>query len=369
LLFVANARVPTLQLSFEKPLASLIDRGEITSRLLSDELLRRQPELVEDPGREPEWIEDYLDRYSPSAIVFCRYSGTAYRPVLRWAKNQGVPVVFHIDDDLLAIPPEIGALKQALHNSDERLTAVRELLTSVDLVYASTEKLRRKLLDYFPSLPVVAGAIYCSGSVLRRAKPGPGRKVGYMASADHAHNLDLVLPAVERMLERNPTVSFELFGSIPVPPALERFGDRVSTAPPVTSYAEFLGEFARSAWDIGICPLNPIEFNLMKANTKWIEYTSAGAAVVASRGTVYDECCGDGCGILAGNVEEWADALDLLINDDAARVKMVDRAQAKLEREYNLGRLREQVLDVLDQAHALAAGRTPSTEEDLILAT
>jgi glycosyltransferase involved in cell wall biosynthesis len=368
LLFVANAHVPTLQLSFEKPLAPLIRRGEITSRLLSDEFLRQQSDLVDHPERESGWIERYLDRYSPSVILFCRYNGAAYRPILEWAKRQNVPLIFHIDDDLLAIPPEIGAPKQALHNSHERLTAVRELLSSADLVYASTKRLRLKLLEYFPDLPVVAGTVYCSGSVLRRPTAGPARKVGYMASADHAHNLEMVLPAVERMLERNPNIAFELFGSIPVPPSLKRFGNRVSTVPPVDNYADFLAEFANSAWDVGICPLNPIEFNLMKANTKWVEYTSAGAAVVASRGTVYDECCSDGCGILASSVEEWLDALELLINDESARLKMVDRAQAKLEREYNVGRLRDQVLDILDQAHALAAGSARS-KEDLILAS
>ena len=171
-----------------------------------------------------------------------------------------------------------------------------------------------------------------------------------MASADHAHNLDMILPAIERLLDRNPHVEFELFGSIPVPLTLERFGDRVVTAPPVADYSKFLDEFAARDWDVGICPLVPIDFNLMKANTKWVEYTGSGAAVVASRGTVYDECCSEGCGILADTEDEWFAALDRLVNDDSERLGMVERAQDRLERDYSVGRLREQVLEVMTLA-------------------
>jgi len=349
---VANAHVPTVQLSWDKPLESFVRRGVVATELLTEQFLRQQPDLLGDPEREEAWLNRYLDRFDPSAIVFCRYSGPAYRPVLDWAKRENVPVIYHIDDDLLAIPPDIGERKHAHHNSPERLAAVRELLTSADLVYASTEKLRAKLLDYFPDRPIVSGKVYCSGSTLKPPSTAPARKVGYMASADHAHNLDMVLPAIEQLLERNPDVQFELFGSIPVPPLLERFGERISTAPPIANYGEFLSGFAEYGWDVGICPLSPIEFNLMKANTKWVEYTSVGAAVVASRGTVYDECCADGCGILADGPDEWLGALESLINDTEFRVATVQRAQDKLEREYSLGRLREQVLDVIAQVHS-----------------
>jgi glycosyltransferase involved in cell wall biosynthesis len=369
LLFVANAHVPTLQLSFEKPLAPLVNRGEIKTELLTEHFLRQQPDLLGDEDRQAEWICRYLDRYGPSMIIFCRYSGPAYRPIIEWARHNRVPVLYHIDDDLLAIPAEIGERKHALHNTPERLKTVRELLTSADLVYASTEKLRARLLHYFPDLRITVGKIYCSSTVLRRPRAGPARKIGYMASADHAHNLEIVVPAIERLLERNPDVQLELFGSIPVPPALQRFGDRISTAAPIDNYETFLGAFAEYGWDVGICPLNPIDFNLMKANTKWVEYTSVGAAVVASKGTVYDDCCADGCGILASNTDEWLEGLELLVNDDGERVKMVDRAQRRLERDYNVRRLREQVLQVIAEAHAIVRERQQSNHEDLVLAS
>ena len=105
----------------------------------------------------------------------------------------------------------------------------------------------------------------------------------------------------------------------------------------------------------------------MKANTKWVEYTSVGAAVIASRATVYDDCCADGCGLLVDGVDEWFDALQFLTNDDEARVAIAERAQAKLQRDYTISRLRDQVLNVIARAHQSAANgnSTPSSGDIL----
>ena len=356
LLFIANGNVPTLQLSFEKPLAALVARGLLTTGLMTEGDFAA---LANDEDREGEQraVDQALDSFAPTAVIFCRYSGPAHRSIINWAKSKGVPTVYHIDDDLLAIPTDIGDRKHAFHNAPKRLESVRSLLTSVDLVYASTGQLKKKLEDYFPQLDVLAGKIYCSGSVIQPPQFREPCTVGYMASADHAHNLTMILPAIEKLLEKNPDTGFRLFGSIPIPGELKRFGDRVATSPPVANYATFLQEFASQRWDIGICPLVPIEFNLMKADTKWVEYVSCGLAVVASRGTAYDHCCADGCGLLASNVDEWFEALDHLVNHPEERIALASRAQEKLGAEYGLSRLREQVLTVIETAKGRAALR------------
>lgn len=357
ILLVARGRIPTLQLSFEKPLASLVGRGEVSMTLLGEDDL---PRAADGSGGDTceDWITSYLDTLSPSAIIFCRYSGPGSDAIVAWARRNSVPVIYHIDDDLLAIPPVLGERKHAFHNAPKRLDVVRTLLGSADLVYASTDRLTRRLEEYLPGLPIVTGDIYCSGTVLRPPRPGRARRIGYMASADHAHNLSQVIPALEELLERHSDVELQFFGSIPIPPPLERFADRITKAPPISDYSTFLTQFAQYDWDIGICPLSHIDFNLMKANTKWVEYTSVGAAVVASRGTVYDECCAGGCGLLASEPAEWLKALEMLLENSEERVTMVKRAQEKLQSEYSLGCLREQVLEVLRIARCRAAGRT-----------
>jgi hypothetical protein len=356
ILFVANGNVPTLQLSFEKPLASKVATGEIVTRLITEPEVRA---ALEGEGGASA-LSVLLSDFDPTLIVFCRYSGPGAPQMLEWVRSEGLPVMFHIDDDLLAIPQEIGERKFALHNSPERLETIRSLLDSADLVYVSTEALQARLAEYGPKAPLRAGRIYCSGQVIRRPSPGPARKVGYMASADHAHNLAMILPAIETLLDRHSQVTFELFGSIPRPPQLARFGERVSTAPPIANYENFLEEFSHFGWDIGLCPLNPIPFNLMKANTKWVEYSCVGAAVVASRGGVYDTCCADGAGLLAGSVDEWLEALERLVLDDDTRIAQVERAQQKLRTEYNLAQLRDQVFEMFRDCQKRAGSRVGS---------
>ena len=357
LLFVADENSATLQLSFYKPLAPLIARGEIATQLLTERHLRDFAQASKSPNSSQQ-IDRYLDTYGPSTIVFCRCGGSGYEPILDWARREQVPVIYHIDDDLVAVAPVIGTRKFAPHMDPGGRQAVATLLESADLVYASTERLKTRLLGSLPELCIVAGGIYCASTVLRRARPKEICTVGYVASVDQAQEFDLIAPLIEELLERNPHVRFEIFGPLPLPQCLTRFDARIVTNHPVDDYEEFLEALSSREWDVGICPMAPTDANLAKADARWVEYTAAGAAVIASRGTAYDESCADGCGILAASLDEWTLALDLLVNNVDERLAMVERAQARLERQYNITRLRHQVLEVIREAHRISrAGR------------
>jgi glycosyltransferase involved in cell wall biosynthesis len=85
-----------------------------------------------------------------------------------------------------------------------------------------------------------------------------------------------------------------------------------------------------------------------------VEYTSVGTAVIASRGTVYDECCADDCGILASTTDEWLTAMEYLVQNPQARFEQVTSAQKKLVEEYSIQSLRTQVLDMFNLATELS---------------
>jgi glycosyltransferase involved in cell wall biosynthesis len=361
-IFVANARLPTLEVCLERPLMPLINSGDLATELLTETELRARERDLESKEAVIAWLDNTLDRFAPDALIFSRYSGPFAREMLAWARRSRIPVVYQIDDDLLAVPKDLGPRKHAYHNASDRLDAVRTLLAGSDLVYASTERLRERLLGYFPESPIIAGAINCSGRIVRPPELSAASVVGYMASADHLPNLMMVLPAVERLLERHPQLSFELFGSIPVPERLQRFKARVRQVPPVLGYDGFIHELAKRRWDVGICPLTPTAFNLTKSNNKWVEYTSAGIAVVASANMIYDECCAGDCGILARTNDEWFAALERLVTDDLVRREMVARAQRKLEATYSIDKHREQILNVIALAKRTVARCDASQE-------
>lgn len=353
ILFVANSEIPTLQLGFLKPLQPLIDAGSIETLLLTEAAMRRQMgKGVPNFEAAEAWVHEEIDRFRPDVAVFCRYSGPFVEVMTEQLQRHDVPVLFHIDDDLLHVPIEIGAAKHAEHNKPERLHTVSTLLRSADLVYCSTQPLLERFGSLgFDTKKMESGAIYCSADILVPATERPVRKIGYMGF-DHAHDFELVLPELVRFLRERQEIQFELFGSIPKPAILDEFGDRVTVVAPVRPYSAFMDAFAARQWDIGICPLAHTDFNIVKANTKWVEYSSVGAAVIATAGMAYDECCAEGCGILLEGEAGWCEALHRLCDDPTARYRMVANAQQRIIRDYSVEKLCDQVLGKIDAAYS-----------------
>lgn len=352
-LFLANVILPTLQLSFHKPLAPLAAAGEMEILTLTIEDMQADLGKRASIAAQTAWFAARIDAFAPDIAVACRHYGPHGAFLTAHLRAMGVPLIYHIDDDLLNIPPEIGAEKYKAYSQPTRLENIRHFLENADLVYCSTPALRRRFRELGFRTPMVAGNVYCAASVMNPAALRPVTRVGYMGF-DHAHDFEIVLPALIRRMEANPQLQFDLFGSIPMPPSLAVFGDRVRSIPPVRVYARFLEEFATLHWDIGICPLAHTAFNGVKANTKWVEYTAVGAAVIATRDSVYDDCGAGGCALLVES-DGWDDALQRLIDDPAGRHAQVVRAQTKLAASYSEASLRRQVLDVFGQAAALHA--------------
>lgn len=351
-MFVANALIPTLQLSFLKPFMPLREAGQLEWIIATEQELKEQFGSKLRSTAACAALIKRFDEFLPDILVFCRYSGPHSAELVAHARARGVPTILHIDDDLLNVPIELGKAKFDMHNHPARLKSVGHLLNHTDLVYASTFPLERRFRHLGVTTPISVGEIYCSGSVLNPAEERPVMRIGYMGF-DHAHDFEIVVPAIIRYLDRYPEATFSLFGSIPKPAAFDRFGDRFVLVPPVRDYAEFMTYFASLNWDIGICPLAPTPFNDVKANTKWVEYTSVGAAVIASRDTVYNACSADGCGILAETEQEWFEALEALTQDPRARFEQVRRAQERLLHSYSVPQLRRQVLDIFREATKL----------------
>jgi glycosyltransferase involved in cell wall biosynthesis len=348
-MYIANGYIPTLQLSFIKPLAALVENGSVVSDLITETQIGKAFHKVESSVLSVQAIQTQLENFQPSVIVFCRYSGPNAVFIRLWAKQHHVPVIFHIDDDLMHIPMSLGLAKFKSHNNPKRFKTVRYFLDNSDLVYCSTLPLAERFAQLGTKAPIHVAKLYCSGSVIVPAINRTVKKMGYMGF-DHEHDLNTMIEAIEQVMVKNNDLIFEMFGSIPKPKILEKFGSRVVMIEPIRNYKLFLETFAELGWDIGICPLAVANFNMLKANTKWVEYTSIGAAVVASKGTVYDSCTADDCGLVVESVNDWAEQLNHLVNNPLARFNLVKNAQLKLETSFSPEQLTEQVLNVFAAA-------------------
>lgn len=294
-------------------------------------------------------------------LVLSRYTSQLGLEWISAARESQIPVIFHIDDDLLAVPTSLGTAKYSAYNSPERLKALKQNIEGSDLLYVSTAELAKRFKEHGIRAPIIAGEIYCSvspeeiGALVGEAT---GPVIGYMGTSGHSEDLGSVLPAITEVMDRVPELQFELFGTIEMPAELTRFGRRVRHLPPVADYANFIPFLRSLGWWIGLAPLEDNAFNRCKADTKWVEYSLAGMAVMASDVPVYEPACSRGAAMPAGTREEWRDGLLELLYRPELRREMIRTAQQRLRESYTHSILRLQVMKVLEAAcdHASRAG-------------
>lgn len=331
----------TYFISFDIPLRRLHADGKVNLAVASQR-------CVGDSG--PGCWDRWADEFRPDVVVMTRY-GLPHGPAILDAfRQRGIPVVYHIDDDLLEVPDSLGAEIKQRQGAGDMVEARGYLLANCDLIYASTRHLAETLGERFPGQPIFQG-IYAPymgdelGAVQKPARAGP--IVGYMGSKGHQHDLELAVPALERLLEERPTLEFEVFGTIRMPPALERFGKRVRSRSVQKSYREFLATLAGLGWDIGLAPLVDAPFNRCKAPTKYIEYSAAGIPVLATDISVYRDAMPAGGGMLVG--DDWYGAISRWLDAPQSAEEALSVARDHCGRVFGLSVLERQVSDLFDR--------------------
>ncbi|MCA3242670.1 MAG: glycosyltransferase [Rubrivivax sp.] len=332
----------TQTISFAQPLALPSERSSGRPHRLS--MLADDKAWDDEAGRRA-----LLDRLEPTVLVLSRYGTPRALAMLQQARRRGVPVLFHIDDDLLDVPMSLGKAKYDFYHQPERLACLRATMDTADGVYASTGPLARRLAEHGIRSPIVAGDLYCSPAPGTPPVPLPATVpvIGYMGTGGHSQDLALVMPAIVALMRQWPELRFETFGTIKPPAEMAAFPGRYAHHPGVADYDGFLEKLGGLGWWVGLAPLEDNPFNRCKADTKWVEYTWCGMAVVAADLPVYHRACSRSSGLLARDVDDWREAIASLLRSEARRHAQVQAARDHLRLGYDRGRLRQQVLDVI----------------------
>jgi glycosyltransferase involved in cell wall biosynthesis len=295
------------------------------------------------------FVEQVIADVQPTIVIFSRYGLPYGDRLLELFKAKQVATISHFDDDLLNINPALGEEIQKRHGDALVQKARQVLLAQSDLIYASTAFLAERYGTQFPEQSVFNGIYAPYLDFLLTQKPNPNKSpltIGYMGSQGHQADLDAIAPAIAQVLERNPNLRFETFGTIAIPSALQAFDARVKAHPTRPDYAEFLNQLAQLNWAIGLAPLNDTEFNRCKAPTKYIEYTTCGIATLASSGNVYAQFPPNSHIVIA-QPTEWADKIQQLIDNSALRESLVANAQAYCAQTFSLNVLESQIKELI----------------------
>ncbi len=231
--------------------------------------------------------------------------------IARMAKEQGVRIVYDIDDRLDSIPE--GNQAAAVYSTPEKQAEIIAMLRLADLVTVSTEPLARHLREKGVENVRVLPNQMTANVAPRRHPPNPAfTRILWAGSPTHKHDLAIVAPAIRSILKRHAgKVRFTCMGER-LPEALADCYDYVDLRDPV-DFADYHDAIASIAADFGIAPLQQNPFNESKSAIKALEYASAGYPMLLSPVGEYPVIVEAGFPAELVADEKWEEAIERMI--------------------------------------------------------
>lgn len=166
----------------------------------------------------------------------------------------------------------------------------------------------------------------------------------FYGSGTKAHNndfIELALPAILKVMERNRHVRLIIAGYLELPKSVvEAFKDRIINLP-ITHDVSVYYSYLQLA-DINLAVLKSDLVTDCKSELKWFEAAWFGIPSIVSRTQNYLDVVRDGIDAqIADTPDEWEDALNKLIADSELRRNMGETARNRVLNDYsvdNLGR-------------------------------
>ncbi len=180
----------------------------------------------------------------------------------------------------------------------------------------------------------------------------------FYGSGTQAHNSDFIeqaLPALTKILNTYSHVRLIIAGYLKLPADFtERFASQLKQVPPVKSIKAYWSLLQQA--DINLAILHDDIINACKSELKWFEAACFGIPSVVSSTQNYRDVLIDGQdAFLATTEQEWFSALSRLIDDAELRQQMASQALAKVERDYSVVALGQ---NLVTQMNALVAPRS-----------
>ncbi len=160
----------------------------------------------------------------------------------------------------------------------------------------------------------------------RTFDPGPVR-IAYMGTATHHGDLEVVMPAFERLARDYPgAFDLTLVGVTATPPEADWL--KVRPVPRGSgSYPRFVRFAARQlSFDVGIAPLAASPFNAAKSDVKFLDYSAMGLLSLVSDGPAYRHCIDAGLAVgCPASADGWYAAVAAVLErrEDFAAMRAV----------------------------------------------
>lgn len=271
-----------------------------------------------------------------------------------FAKKHGKLLIYDLDDNYLDLPPSNPVYEKFFKNYEGQgvkpsrnhatLTAA---LSFADALTVSTEPLKERMKQHMKEAFNIDKPIYVIPNMNDlddfNFEPVPKSRdkiiIGYQGSTSHKEDLQMVLPAIHRVMKRHGNVYLEILGAIDKKDLDAYFGywhkpllERVAMIPATKLFRDYPKVLSEQPWDIGIAPLIDTSFTRSKSHIKWMEYAAYKIPTIASRVYPYfmplegRETITDGETGLLCRPPEWEAALERLVVSKGLRERIGNAA-------------------------------------------
>ena len=251
-----------------------------------------------------------------------------YAEVFSRARQERKWLLYEIDDLLIDMPAD----HSHLGDYDWVLLSMVRAIAEADGVITSTQCLADYLSALNPNVHVFPNYLNDRIWELRQPKPkrqsGDSLVIGYMGGETHCLDLESILPALRKVMQRYAgKVRLRFWGGKP-PEELLTFPQVEWTAIEELDYTRFARFFMQQECDIFIAPLRDNLFNRCKSALKFLEYSALGIPGVYSHLPSYAEVVQHGVnGFLAATLEDWEMHLCALLDSPELRQSVGLQAQ------------------------------------------
>lgn len=255
------------------------------------------------------------------------------------AKAKGQKIVVDIDDFFEGLDPSNRAYSSTdpkLHPENNRDHYIK-MIYEADAVITSTPFLYNYYATKRNNVFLVRNGIDIGRWKMRKDKAKRSPVIGWVGATPwRSQDLESLNPYVPKFLKKH-NLTFHHSGHTPEAPfAFEQIGyhRQKSTIMPMAPILDYPRLFPPI--DVGLVPLNNLEFNHAKSFIKGLEYAAAGVPFISSYSPEYQYLADAGVGRIARTPEEWTYHLTELLDpqmrvDDAMVNYEIVKAKFSME--------------------------------------
>ena len=293
---------------------------------------------------EPSIVRNYR------VIIFFRCPWTKkVDEAISLAKNLNKKVLFDIDDLIINIKytemiPYLKTLSQKKKQLyDNLVKRIGKTLKLCDAAITSTEALAKELKKYVPYVYINRNVASeemwkLSTNALKTRDTKTHLKfvtIGYVSGSITNHaDLEMICPALLRILNEFKNVKILLLGELSFPKCLKDFSSKI------IYYKNFIDwkkmpEIMLNV-DINIAPIEYTIFNEAQSENKWVEAALVKVPTIASNfGAFKHMIIHNKTGILCNDTNDWYISLRTLINNRSLRKIIGENAYIFCKKRYN----------------------------------